>query len=96
MLISLNCVTGGMGNDRDNNLSHPYPVPGTVNIGERRLKHFLSLGDCTKRQLSQRSSEVVRIIRDIILSTIPQQNEYKRVFTLNIHPGLALQASSSA
>jgi len=34
-------------------------VPGTVNIGERRLKHFLSLGDCTKTQLSQRSSEVV-------------------------------------
>gem|GEM_PF-4822745 len=56
-----------MGNCLRLNLSHPYPVPGTVNIGERRLKRFLSLGDC--EQLSQRSSEVVRIIRAVSLIT---------------------------
>jgi hypothetical protein len=40
------CDRGEWGELQRLNLSHPYPVPGTVNNGERRLKHFLSLGDC--------------------------------------------------
>lgn len=50
-------------------LSHPYPVPGTVNIGERRLLQILSLGACMNN-MPRNAPQKTLIILDIVFSAI--------------------------